>query len=85
VAAPTPHRPGGPQLWIGGNLPARLDRGGKYFDGWFPIAPSAADFASGLVRVGEVAEENGRDAASVGGAMYLTGRATMPRPRLRTG
>jgi alkanesulfonate monooxygenase SsuD/methylene tetrahydromethanopterin reductase-like flavin-dependent oxidoreductase (luciferase family) len=72
VVAPTPHRPGGPLLWIGGNLPGSLDRAGKYFDGWFPIAPSAPDFAAGLNHVRDVARENGRDPASVSGAMYLT-------------
>jgi alkanesulfonate monooxygenase SsuD/methylene tetrahydromethanopterin reductase-like flavin-dependent oxidoreductase (luciferase family) len=72
VIAPTPHRPGGPLLWIGGNLAGSLDRAGKYFDGWFPIAPSAPDFAAGLAHVRNVARENDRDPASVSGAMYLT-------------
>jgi alkanesulfonate monooxygenase SsuD/methylene tetrahydromethanopterin reductase-like flavin-dependent oxidoreductase (luciferase family) len=72
VVAPTPYRVGGPLLWIGGNLPGSLDRAGKYFDGWFPIAPSAADFGAGLAHVHNVARENGRDPGSVGGAMYLT-------------
>ncbi|MDR3529590.1 MAG: LLM class flavin-dependent oxidoreductase [Rhodopila sp.] len=72
VVAPTPHRPGGPPLWIGGNLAASLDRAGKHFDGWFPIAPTAPAFATGLTRVREVARDNGRDPASVAGAMYLT-------------
>lgn len=72
VVAPTPFRPGGPPLWIGGNLPASLDRAGKYFDGWFPIAPSASDFAAGLAQVRKVAHEHGRDPAAVCGAMYLT-------------
>jgi alkanesulfonate monooxygenase SsuD/methylene tetrahydromethanopterin reductase-like flavin-dependent oxidoreductase (luciferase family) len=72
VVAPTPHRPGGPLLWIGGNLAASLDRAGKYFDGWFPIAPSAAEFAAGLAHVRTVAREHGRDPGSVSGAMYLT-------------
>jgi alkanesulfonate monooxygenase SsuD/methylene tetrahydromethanopterin reductase-like flavin-dependent oxidoreductase (luciferase family) len=72
VIAPTPCRPGGPPLWIGGNLPASLDRAGKHFDGWFPIAPNPADFAAGLQRVKAVAAAGGRDPDSVGGAMYLT-------------
>jgi alkanesulfonate monooxygenase SsuD/methylene tetrahydromethanopterin reductase-like flavin-dependent oxidoreductase (luciferase family) len=72
VVAPTPNRPGGPPLWIGGNLQGSLDRAGKYFDGWFPIAPAAADFATGLAHVRNVAREHGRDPASVSGAMYLT-------------
>jgi alkanesulfonate monooxygenase SsuD/methylene tetrahydromethanopterin reductase-like flavin-dependent oxidoreductase (luciferase family) len=72
VVAPTPHRPGGPPLWIGGNLRGSLDRAGKFFDGWFPIAPSAADFGAGLAHVRNVARENARDPTAVGGAMYLT-------------
>jgi alkanesulfonate monooxygenase SsuD/methylene tetrahydromethanopterin reductase-like flavin-dependent oxidoreductase (luciferase family) len=72
VVAPTPYRPGGPPLWIGGNLPPSLDRAGKYFDGWFPIAPGADDFAAGLAHVRDVAREHGRDPGSVAGAMYLT-------------
>jgi len=72
TVAPTPHRPGGPPLWIGGNLPASLDRAGKYFDGWFPSAAGAPEFAAGLARVRDVARQNGRDPASVTGAMYLT-------------
>ena len=72
MVAPTPCRTGGPLLWIGGNLPGSLDRAGKYFDGWFPIAPSAPDFAAGLGRIRDVARENGRDPAGVSGAMYLT-------------
>jgi len=72
VVAPTPARPGGPKLWIGGNLPASLERAGKHFDGWFPIAPSAPDFAAGLRHVRVVADGHGRDPEAVSGAMYLT-------------
>jgi alkanesulfonate monooxygenase SsuD/methylene tetrahydromethanopterin reductase-like flavin-dependent oxidoreductase (luciferase family) len=72
VVAPTPARPGGPLLWIGGNLPGSLDHAGKYFDGWFPSGPDAPEFAAGLSRVRDVAGDNGRDPASVSGAMYLT-------------
>ncbi|HEY1413561.1 MAG TPA: LLM class flavin-dependent oxidoreductase [Rhodopila sp.] len=72
VVAPTPARHGGPLLWIGGNLPGSLDRAGKFFDGWFPIAPSAPDFADGLAHVRNVAREHGRDPDAVSGAMYLT-------------
>ncbi|PPQ33712.1 LLM class flavin-dependent oxidoreductase [Rhodopila globiformis] len=72
TVAPTPARPGGPPVWIGGNLPASLERAGKHFDGWFPIAPAAPDFAAGLQHVRAVAASHGRDPASVSGAMYLT-------------
>ena len=72
IVAPTPHRPGGPLLWIGGNLPPSLERAGKFFDGWFPIAPSAPDFATGLAHVRAVADSHGRDSSVIDGAMYLT-------------
>jgi alkanesulfonate monooxygenase SsuD/methylene tetrahydromethanopterin reductase-like flavin-dependent oxidoreductase (luciferase family) len=70
--APTPHRHGGPPLWIGGNLPASLDRAGKWFDGWFPIAPDAATFATQWAEVKAIAGAAGRDPAALSGAMYLT-------------
>lgn len=72
TVAPTPARPGGPKLWIGGNMPPSLIRAGRHFDGWFPIAPSAADFATGLATVRAVATDTGRDPAAIEGAMYLT-------------
>jgi alkanesulfonate monooxygenase SsuD/methylene tetrahydromethanopterin reductase-like flavin-dependent oxidoreductase (luciferase family) len=72
VIGPTPARAGGPLLWIGGNLAGSLDRAGKFFDGWFPIAPSAPDFAAGLAHVRNVAREHQRDPEAVTGAMYLT-------------
>ena len=72
VVAPTPHRPGGPPLWIGGNLPASLERAGKSFDGWFPIAPAPEAFGMGLTHAREIAKAAGRDPATVAGAMYLT-------------
>ena len=40
---PTPHRPGGPPVWIGGSVVAARQRTGRLFDGWFPNAPSPAD------------------------------------------
>jgi alkanesulfonate monooxygenase SsuD/methylene tetrahydromethanopterin reductase-like flavin-dependent oxidoreductase (luciferase family) len=72
VVAPTPFHAGGPKLWIGGNLAASLQRAGRFFDGWFPIAPTASDFRAGLADVRTIATAHGRDPASVTGAMYLT-------------
>ncbi len=72
VLAPTPYRAGGPPLWIGGNLPTSLERAGKFFDGWFPVAPAAAAFGAGLAQVRSIASAAGRDPASVAGAMYVT-------------
>ena len=39
VLGPTPHRPGGPPIWIGSMVRASLERVGRLYDGWFPNAP----------------------------------------------
>jgi alkanesulfonate monooxygenase SsuD/methylene tetrahydromethanopterin reductase-like flavin-dependent oxidoreductase (luciferase family) len=72
VLAPTPHRSGGPPIWIGGSLPASLERAGRYFDGWLPIAPDAEQWGRQWNQVKQVAREAGRDANALTGAMYLT-------------
>jgi alkanesulfonate monooxygenase SsuD/methylene tetrahydromethanopterin reductase-like flavin-dependent oxidoreductase (luciferase family) len=72
TVGPTPHRAGGPPLWIGGNLPSGLERTGKFFDGWFPSAPAPDEFAANLAQVKQIAKAAGRDAAAVEGAIYLT-------------
>jgi alkanesulfonate monooxygenase SsuD/methylene tetrahydromethanopterin reductase-like flavin-dependent oxidoreductase (luciferase family) len=72
VLAPTPYRTGGPPLWIGGNLPASLERAGKWFDGWFPIKPDAAAFGAQWQQVRSIARTAGRDPDAMTGAMYLT-------------
>ena len=72
VLAPTPYRAGGPPLWIGGNLKASLDRAGRFFDGWFPIAPSPDTFATQWADIKATARSEGRDADRMTGAMYLT-------------
>ena len=72
TVGPTPHRAGGPPLWIGGNLPSGLERTGKFFDGWFPSAPAPDEFAANLAQVKQIAKAAGRDTAAVEGAIYLT-------------
>jgi alkanesulfonate monooxygenase SsuD/methylene tetrahydromethanopterin reductase-like flavin-dependent oxidoreductase (luciferase family) len=72
VLAPTPHRSGGPPIWIGGSLPASLERAGRYFDGWLPIAPDAGQWGRQWKQVQEIARAAGRDANALTGAMYLT-------------
>jgi alkanesulfonate monooxygenase SsuD/methylene tetrahydromethanopterin reductase-like flavin-dependent oxidoreductase (luciferase family) len=59
-------------LWIGGNRATSLERAGKFFDGWFPLAPAADAFAEGLREVRAIARTAGRDPTAVAGAMYLT-------------
>jgi len=72
VLAPTPHRPGGPPLWIGGSLPASLERAGRYFDGWLPITPDAAQWARQWAEIKAIAQGAGRDPGALAGGMYLT-------------
>ena len=72
VLAPVPYRPGGPPIWVGGNTPASLERVGKWFDGWFPNAPDAAEFARQWGEVGAIARAAGRDPSRLSAAMYLT-------------
>lgn len=72
VLGPTPHRPGGPPIWIGGSVAAARERTGRLFDGWFPNAPSAADYAGQWAEVKAAARIAGRDPEALTGAMYLT-------------
>ena len=72
VLAPVPYRAGGPPIWIGGNTPASLERVGKHFDGWFPNAPNAAQFATQWQQVHDIASAAGRDPSRLSAAMYLT-------------
>ncbi len=70
--APVPYRSGGPPIWIGGNMPASLQRVGKSFDGWFPNAPDAVEFAAQWREVKAVARAARRDPSQLSAAMYLT-------------
>jgi alkanesulfonate monooxygenase SsuD/methylene tetrahydromethanopterin reductase-like flavin-dependent oxidoreductase (luciferase family) len=72
VLAPTPFRPGGPPIWVGGSLPASLERAGRHFDGWLPIAPDAEQWGRQWQEVKAIARQAGRDSSALTGAMYLT-------------
>lgn len=72
VLGPTPHRPGGPPIWVAGSLPASLERAGKHFDGWLPNAPDAASWGRQWAQVQAHARGAGRDPATLVGSMYLT-------------
>lgn len=77
---PRPFRSGGPPIWLGGGGPRMLRLAGATFDGWLPLSPTPADYASGLRAVREAAERAGRDPDSVVTGVYLTvGVADTPR------
>jgi probable F420-dependent oxidoreductase len=72
VLGPTPHRPGGPPIWIGGSVKAARERTGRLYDGWFPNGPTAAEYPAQWAEVTQAARAAGRDDKSLTGAMYLT-------------
>jgi alkanesulfonate monooxygenase SsuD/methylene tetrahydromethanopterin reductase-like flavin-dependent oxidoreductase (luciferase family) len=72
VIGPTPYRPGGPPIWIGGSLPASLDRAARHFDGWLPIAPDAGQWGRQWQEIKAIARQAGRDPDALAGAMYVT-------------
>ena len=72
ILGPTPHRPGGPPVWVGGSVRASLERAGRLFDGWFPTGPDAAGWGKRWREVLAVAAEAGREPDALTGAVYLT-------------
>ncbi|HEX9557344.1 MAG TPA: LLM class flavin-dependent oxidoreductase [Reyranella sp.] len=72
VIGPTPHRPGGPPIWIAGSVTPALRRAGRLFDGWFPNGPTAAAYGAQWAEVQDAARGAGRDPAALTPAMYLT-------------
>jgi alkanesulfonate monooxygenase SsuD/methylene tetrahydromethanopterin reductase-like flavin-dependent oxidoreductase (luciferase family) len=69
---PTPHRPGGPPIWVSGSVPPARARIGRLYDGWFPNGPTAAEYAGQWQDVKDAARAAGRDPEALTGAMYLT-------------
>jgi alkanesulfonate monooxygenase SsuD/methylene tetrahydromethanopterin reductase-like flavin-dependent oxidoreductase (luciferase family) len=69
---PTPHRPGGPLLWVAGALPVSLERAGRHFDGWMPNEGSAEAWGARWQEVRRFAREAGRKPEKLTGSMYLT-------------
>jgi probable F420-dependent oxidoreductase len=47
-------------VWLGGNLPAALERCGRLADGWLPAFCTPGDAAEGKAVIDRVAAENGR-------------------------
>ncbi|MGH8431079.1 MAG: LLM class flavin-dependent oxidoreductase, partial [Solimonas sp.] len=72
VLGPTPHRPGGPPIWIAGAVAPARARAGRLFDGWFPNSAQAADYAAQWADVQNAARAAGRNPAELTAAMYLT-------------
>jgi alkanesulfonate monooxygenase SsuD/methylene tetrahydromethanopterin reductase-like flavin-dependent oxidoreductase (luciferase family) len=69
---PRPFTATGPPIWLGGTGPRMLRLTGERFDGWLPLSPTPADYASGLQAVRAAAERAGRDPATIAAGAYLT-------------
>jgi alkanesulfonate monooxygenase SsuD/methylene tetrahydromethanopterin reductase-like flavin-dependent oxidoreductase (luciferase family) len=72
VLGPTPHRPGGPPIWIAGNAEPTIERVGQHFDGWFPNGADPARYRTTLAAMRDAARAAGRPPEAVTGAAYLT-------------
>jgi alkanesulfonate monooxygenase SsuD/methylene tetrahydromethanopterin reductase-like flavin-dependent oxidoreductase (luciferase family) len=72
VLGPTPHRPGGPPIWMAGSVRPALERAGKHFDGWFANEASLARWSEQWAEVQAVVREAGRDVRKFVAAIYLT-------------
>jgi alkanesulfonate monooxygenase SsuD/methylene tetrahydromethanopterin reductase-like flavin-dependent oxidoreductase (luciferase family) len=72
VLGPTPHRPGGPPIWMAGSVRPALERAGKYYDGWFAIEPNLARWSEQWAEVQQTVREAGRDVGEFAAAIYLT-------------
>lgn len=69
---PKPVQKPHPPIWVGGESPAALRRTARYGDAWYPIGNNPRHlldtkdrFAAGIERLGKLAEEAGRDPASI--------------------
>ena len=72
VLGPTPARPGGPPIWIGGAVAATVERVGRDFDGWLPNGPDPDAYRTMWGEMTALARASGRDPARLTGAQYLT-------------
>jgi len=69
---PRPFSAGGPPIWVGGTGPRMLRMTGERYDGWLPLSPTPADYATGLRAVRSAAERVGRDPETIATGVYLT-------------
>ena len=54
-----------------GSLPASIERAGRYFDGWMPITPHAAQWGRMWSEIKAIARAAGRNPDALVGSMYL--------------
>lgn len=69
---PSPHRLGGPPVWLGAQGPRMLRETGARYDGWLPFSPTPQIYADGLSAVRQAAATAGRNPGDVTAGVYLT-------------
>jgi alkanesulfonate monooxygenase SsuD/methylene tetrahydromethanopterin reductase-like flavin-dependent oxidoreductase (luciferase family) len=72
VLGPTPHRPGGPPIWLAGSVRPAFERAARHFDGWFANEPDLARWTAQWHEVQQIIGEIGRDPAGFAAANYVT-------------
>ena len=72
VLGPTPHRPGGPPIWMAGSVGPALERAARHFDGWFANEADLARWTAQWQQVQAILTETGRDPAGFAAAQYVT-------------
>ncbi len=72
VLGPAPVQKGGPPIWASGSVPPALKRIARYFDGWFPNDAPPPQWAERRGELDALTAAEGRDPASIDGALYLT-------------
>jgi alkanesulfonate monooxygenase SsuD/methylene tetrahydromethanopterin reductase-like flavin-dependent oxidoreductase (luciferase family) len=72
VLGPTPHRPGGPPIWMAGSVRPALERAARHFDGWFANEASLTRWTEQWGEVQAILRETGRDPGQFVAAVYVT-------------
>jgi alkanesulfonate monooxygenase SsuD/methylene tetrahydromethanopterin reductase-like flavin-dependent oxidoreductase (luciferase family) len=69
---PTPHRAGGPPIWMGGEVEAATRRAGRLAEAWLPNSVTPEAWAEGWARVQTAARAERGGAARLTPALYTT-------------
>jgi alkanesulfonate monooxygenase SsuD/methylene tetrahydromethanopterin reductase-like flavin-dependent oxidoreductase (luciferase family) len=72
VLGPTPHRPGGPPIWLAGSVGPALQRAARHFDGWFANEADLGRWRGQWQEVQQAVRDAGRDTEAFVAAVYLT-------------
>src|SRR5690349_11821168 len=72
VLGPTPHRAGGPPIWMAGSVRPALERAARHFDGWFANEADLGRWTGQWAEVQQILRDAGRDIGRFVAAVYVT-------------